>query len=726
MANILLAYSNRASAATLSGGTWNSNLDNLKNERRVQVATSANESPASSQFVADLTANYTLRALGLTNHNLTANGQWRVVLSDAVLDVDYTGSMLRLPGSITITYSGGANGTAGSIYGTLDATSAPRVDYSATNLASGTATQTISNVPVGRYIFFCVGSGGKVQATGPGVQNSGVICTNTAVSYVDVTAVSDVTLTVLSAVTAIYLRKPLGLLVEEERTNLLDTQDFDNAYWTLVGITSSAGATAPDGSTSYRMTRAADVESVATVGESIADDTAVHTQSLFVGKDATQSAILFRLALVGGTAVAVSFFFNPITGVVTGNETPYAYRVEDKGTFWRLEISAQNNGSGNTTAALQFYMHTSGGLGYMDLWGPVLETAVNASSFIGGAVTRTADTAIITSTSFTAAHSATAGTLYAEFDVCTTVAGTRPVLSLDNNTADERIELYASGTDLKFKVVDGGSTVVDMTIGTIAANTAYKVAVAWAANDFAASLSGAAVVTDSSGTLPTLDRMRIGADQAGNRLNGHIRRFARWLTRRTNSELQTLATSGPDALGHDTGWMAAQALTFHGTEPDNWGEQYPLIAAFPATSARYAQVLIDDATNPDEEILLGSLFIGEGFQPEHNAEYGGFADGREDLSVTQYSAGGQLYAEQRAQRRKVDFNFPVLTQAEADHLDEMRAAVGTVGSVLYVPDPADAAKTQRYGFVGRFRELSPIEYPFYNTRATPFRLEEKL
>ena len=342
------------------------------------------------------------------------------------------------------------------------------------------------------------------------------------------------------------------------------------------------------------------------------------------------------------------------------------------------------------------------------------------------AVTRSADVATITGSNFSGAHSATAGTLYAEFDVITTVAGTRPIISMDDNSANERLELYASGTDLKFKVVDGGSTVVDMTIGTIAANTFYKVAVAWSANDFAASLSGAAVVTDTSGTLPTVDRMPVGANQAGDYLNGHVRRFARWLTRRTNAELQSLATTGPDALGYDTGWQNALQMTFHGDTPANWGEQYPLIATFDPTTVRYGTVEIEDNANPDNYVELGQLFVAGGFQPEHNAEYQGFGDGRTDLSSSVKSVGGQKYSTARRRPRTVDFNFPILTQAEGDHLDEMMAEVGTTEDVLYVPDPADAAKSQRYGFLGTLRELTRLEYPFFDKRAMPLRLEQKL
>jgi hypothetical protein len=52
--------------------------------------------------------------------------------------------------------------------------------------------------------------------------------------------------------------------------------------------------------------------------------------------------------------------------------------------------------------------------------------------------------------------------------------------------------------------------------------------------------------------------------------------------------------------------------------------------------------------------------------------------------------------------------------------------VGTLDEVLYVPDPADAAHSQRYGFLGHLRQLSPIEYPFVLKRSIAFELGEKL
>lgn len=99
-------------------------------------------------------------------------------------------------------------------------------------------------------------------------------------------------------------------------------------------------------------------------------------------------------------------------------------------------------------------------------------------------------------------------------------------------------ELIATGTDLRMKVTDGGATQVDMSIGTVAANTTYKAAIAWAANDFAGCLNGGTVATDASGTLPAPDRLRIGSDQAGNFQCGHDQTLRVFAQRLPNATLQ--------------------------------------------------------------------------------------------------------------------------------------------------------------------------------------------
>ncbi len=193
-------------------GSWDSPLvlDNLKTGKLAQVARSTNTSVYNTQFRFDLAANYVLRALALVNHNLTTSAKWRARTTEATLDMDFVGPTHMRPR--TVTYSGGANGTRVGIYGSIEAATCPRYDYSPVNRASGTATQTISSVPAGTYLLITTGSNAAVMATGSTVSNSGTIGTTTYPSFVVVTATGDVTLTVLSAATAIHFRESLGLL----------------------------------------------------------------------------------------------------------------------------------------------------------------------------------------------------------------------------------------------------------------------------------------------------------------------------------------------------------------------------------------------------------------------------------------------------------------------------------------------------------------------------------
>jgi hypothetical protein len=65
---------------------------------------------------------------------------------------------------------------------------------------------------------------------------------------------------------------------------------------------------------------------------------------------------------------------------------------------------------------------------------------------------------------------------------------------------------------------------------------------AYATNDFAASLNGAAAVTDTSGTVPSgQTTARIGSNvSSANFINGYLRRITYYPVRLTNAQLQNL------------------------------------------------------------------------------------------------------------------------------------------------------------------------------------------
>ena len=99
----------------------------------------------------------------------------------------------------------------------------------------------------------------------------------------------------------------------------------------------------------------------------------------------------------------------------------------------------------------------------------------------------------------------------------------------------------AAGDSALLRVVDGGVTQADGT-GTFVNSTAFKAAGAWAANDFAHSFNGAAVVTDGSVTLPTVTTLQMGGLAGSVQGNCHIREFHYWPERKTNAFLVQKAT----------------------------------------------------------------------------------------------------------------------------------------------------------------------------------------
>jgi hypothetical protein len=175
---------------------------------------------------------------------------------------------------------------------------------------------------------------------------------------------------------------------------------------------------------------------------------------------------------------------------------------------------------------------------------PQLEQGAFATSYIpttSVAVTRQVDSAVVTPIS--SFYNAAEGTLFAEGLPNTGATATSAhLLSIGVSSSDylSLLRLTSGGTARAYNVA-GGSLVADL-FGT-AFSAAGKLALAAKQDDFAFSFNGGTVATDSSGAMPSADRMRIGARaDTGVVLNGHIRRIAYFPKRLSNALLQSLTT----------------------------------------------------------------------------------------------------------------------------------------------------------------------------------------
>ena len=188
---------------------------------------------------------------------------------------------------------------------------------------------------------------------------------------------------------------------------------------------------------------------------------------------------------------------------------------------------------------------------------------------------------------------------------------------------------------------------------------------------------------------------------------------------------------------YDSGALAVWRMTFGNLvewESATWwlgtaGDEY-LRSPYPALcvatdvySVRYITIEITDTANTDGYVQVGRFFAGGGVQPTVNAEYG-LQDAWRDLSTAASAESGAFWGTVRRRLRSTSFVLPMLTATEATYLHEMQRLLGTTEEVLYLPYPADMGESQRYGYLGRLSELSPIDYPYPTTRSLPLRIEE--
>lgn len=144
-----------------------------------------------------------------------------------------------------------------------------------------------------------------------------------------------------------------------------------------------------------------------------------------------------------------------------------------------------------------------------------------------------------------------------------------------------------------------------------------------------------------------------------------------------------------------------------------------------AVAAVHETIEIVDDGNADGYIEIGRLFIGPLVSPMYGPAYG-LRDSVADLSTVTRAESGADWPTVRRRQRSVTFTMPWLTLAEGDALHELERTDGTTGEVAWLPDYADPARRQRYGFVGRLRELSGLEYPAWRMRSKAFSIEQRM
>ena len=339
---------------------------------------------------------------------------------------------------------------------------------------------------------------------------------------------------------------PRGLLIEEQRVNLLLYSDqFDNAGWTKAGATITANATtSPDGTANadklVENTAAASQHRVQQAVTTVIGTSYTHTIYLKAGE---RTLVTLR---VTGTATFAGCTVNLATGTISA-VTGVGTITNAGGGWYRVSVT----GTADSTTTTCFVNLSDGSITYTGdgvsgafLYGAQLEVGSFATSYIptvASTVTRAADVAVMTGTNFSSWYNASEGTVVVNADS-----------SRGGTAASTRVFLFVDGTGTNIIRSNGQSTlqVIDTSVtqASIAGvplipfdGTAFKFASAYKLDDFATVTTGA-VVTDTSGTVPTgINQLILSGGSSTTVLNGHIRTFTFYPSRLTNAQLQALS-----------------------------------------------------------------------------------------------------------------------------------------------------------------------------------------
>jgi hypothetical protein len=347
-----------------------------------------------------------------------------------------------------------------------------------------------------------------------------------------------------------------SLLVEPAATNLtVRSQEFDNASWTKLNLNAfgSGSVANTSGTLDPYGTNVADYiqENTAAAAHSLiavfAGNVSGTTYTFSVFAKAAERNIINLFNNGGGDGSAN---FNLTTGVATLT-TGVSASIENYGNGWyRCSLTYTSTATGNHNIQIRMcdasgnVSYTGTGTSGLTVFGAQLETGSIATSYIptvAATVTRNAD--VVVDTAVSGLVGQTQGTIYAELNATNFSDGAR-ILTISNGTVDNSISLQKqSSSRLRAVVTTASGSVVDISTASGLVAGTYKIAFAYAANDFVLYVNGTQIGTDTSGTAPATSRVNLGSGATdANQVNDRISAAAIYTSRLTNAELASLTT----------------------------------------------------------------------------------------------------------------------------------------------------------------------------------------
>jgi len=344
--------------------------------------------------------------------------------------------------------------------------------------------------------------------------------------------------------------KSLGLLVEEQRSNLITySADFNN--WTKVrSYISGVNVISPDGTESANKIvedNSLGTHYVRKLPTVSAD--AVCAISVYV-KSAQRSQFAINTYGSNGWNASLTAIYDLPTGNITGtNAENCTINAVGNGWYRATYIATKNSTSG--TANVDFYTALNGNVSYQGdnssgiyLWGAQLEEGAFPTSYIpttASTATREPDNVTMTGDNFSDWYNQSEGTVFASFRAQAQPSATKYLMGISNNSSGELIYIRATASGSDSAMRDGGSDVAYKPIAySRDINTLSKHCVSYKQNDFIVSAQGQISTVDDNCTVPTPTNISIGSLYNTTHLGGTISQLTYYPRRLTNTQLQNL------------------------------------------------------------------------------------------------------------------------------------------------------------------------------------------
>jgi len=349
----------------------------------------------------------------------------------------------------------------------------------------------------------------------------------------------------------------LGLLIEEQRTNLLlRSEEFDDAAWLKVASTITANTiVAPDGT----LTGDKIVEDTAASAHGINAATAptttigaVQTISIYAKKaERNFLQILFTTSHVTGNPRA-NYDLN--TGTLGTVDSGISAQIVSVGNDWYrcvATVTAALTGLRpffnlvTSSSAARNESYTGNGFSGIYIWGAQLEAGAFPTSYIptvASQVTRSADAASMTGANFSSWYAGGQGTVYSESAVYAAAVKTQGVWDLLGGATSTSLRSPQS-TDPRLRAFVGGTFSGFGAGPAITNNVFIKATVAWQGLSGRLQSGGTGVDVAAVANLDAT-QLLIGSliNSGSNSLNGTIKKLAFYPARLTNAELQGLTS----------------------------------------------------------------------------------------------------------------------------------------------------------------------------------------